>query len=59
MGELMGLPKWFLNMSPMAHVPKVLLAEMDYIPLIAMTAVAAVLTAAGFFFYSRRDMEAS
>jgi ABC-2 type transport system permease protein len=54
-GEVIGLPGWLLGLAPLAHVSKVLLVDMEYAPLIAMTAIAAALTAAGLVFYGRRD----
>jgi len=56
MGEVIGLPDWLLNLTPLKHVSQVLLVDIDYAPLIVMTVAAAVLTAVGFIFYRKRDM---
>ena len=55
-GEVIGLPNWLLSLAPLKHVSQVLLVDINYTPLIVMTAIAAVLTAVGFVFYRKRDM---
>jgi ABC-2 type transport system permease protein len=55
LGSTMDLPKWMYSISPLHHVPLLPLEEFAIAPLIILTAVAAVLTFAGFFFYSKRD----
>ncbi|MCL1792241.1 MAG: ABC transporter permease [Oscillospiraceae bacterium] len=55
-GEVIGLPDWLLGIAPLKHVSKVLLVDIDYVPLIVMTAIAIALTAAGFVFYRKREM---
>lgn len=57
-GEVIGLPNWLLNLAPLKHISKILLVNIDYAPLIILTIIAAVLTAAGFIFYRKRDMAA-
>lgn len=57
-GEVIGLPDWLLGLAPLKHISQVLLVDIDYTPLIVLTTIAAVLTAAGFFFYRKRDMVA-
>jgi len=56
LGEVIGLPGWLLKLAPLTHVSQVLLADLDFAPLIVMTALAALCTAAGFVFYRRRDI---
>lgn len=58
LGEVMGLPKWLLNLSPLKHISQVLLVEINYTPLIIMTLIAAALTVSGLVFYRRRDLVA-
>jgi len=55
-GGMLKLPEWINWLSPMYHVPRLPMEELTYLPLIVMTLIAAVLTAAGFFFYRKRDM---
>ena len=59
MGEVIGLPDWLLRIAPLKNVSQVLLVDLDFAPLIVMTAIAAVFTAVGFFFYRRRDLVAA
>jgi ABC-2 type transport system permease protein len=56
MGEVIGLPDWLLSIAPLKHVSQVLLVDINYPPLIVMTVIAAVLSAAGLVFYKKRDM---
>ena len=54
----LALPEWMLNISPLHHIPQpqpFMEFTMDYTPLIILTAIAAILTAIGFVFYSKRD----
>lgn len=55
-GEVVGFPDWVLGLAPLRHISKILLVDIDYVPLVVLTAIAAVLTAAGFVFYRRRDI---
>jgi ABC-2 type transport system permease protein len=56
MGEVIGLPGWLLSIAPLKHVSQVLLVDIDYAPLAAMTIIAAMLTAIGIITYRKRDM---
>jgi ABC-2 type transport system permease protein len=55
-GPLFELQQWIMNISPYAHVPKILGAEFTPMPLIILTAVGALLTAAGLAGLRRRDI---
>ncbi|MDR0325667.1 MAG: ABC transporter permease [Oscillospiraceae bacterium] len=56
-GRLPGLlPEWAQNITPFAFIPQLPMEEITLAPLAVLTALAAVLTAAGFIFYRRRDM---
>jgi len=55
-GEFIGLPDWLLGLVPIQHVSQVLLVDIDYFPLIIMTVISVVLTAAGLLFYRKRDL---
>ncbi|MCL1859802.1 MAG: ABC transporter permease [Oscillospiraceae bacterium] len=59
MGEVLGFPEWLLSVSPLHHISNVILGDdISFMPLIILTVIAAVLTAAGFIFYSKRDTQA-
>ncbi|MCL2125034.1 MAG: hypothetical protein FWH33_03475 [Oscillospiraceae bacterium] len=54
----MALPDWALNISPLHHIPMPEPFEhftLSFPPLIILTVIAAVLTAMGVYFYSKRD----
>jgi ABC-2 type transport system permease protein len=55
-GGMLKLPEWVNWLSPMYHVPRLPMEEMTFVPLVVMTVIALVLTAAGFVFYQKRDM---
>ncbi|NYD52370.1 ABC-2 type transport system permease protein [Actinomadura luteofluorescens] len=55
-GPLLGLPQAVMDLSPFTHTPKLPGAGADPLPLLALTAVAAVLAAAGLAAFRRRDV---
>jgi ABC-2 type transport system permease protein len=55
-GPLLQLPDWLLDVSPFQHVPQLPAADFAAGPLLALTAVAAALTAAGMAAFRRRDL---
>jgi ABC-2 type transport system permease protein len=55
LGPLLGLPGWMEDLSPYAHVPAVPADPVAAGPLLALTAIAAALTALGLVAYRRRD----
>ena len=57
-GQLLGLPQLVLDLSPFQHVPPVPARDVELAPLLALTAVAAALLAAGFAGLRRRDVPA-
>ena len=59
LGSLLGLPQWAVDLSPLAHVTLVPGAEPELPPLLFMAAAAAILTAAGFAGFRRRDLGAA
>lgn len=55
LGPLLDLPGWLLDASPYENVPAIPAAPFAAAPLLALTAVAAALTAAGLAGFRRRD----
>jgi ABC-2 type transport system permease protein len=55
LGPLLDIPGWILDLSPYEHIPAVPAASLDAGPLLALTAVAAALVAAGLIGFRRRD----
>jgi len=53
------LPEWFPRLTPFGYTPQLPVDEINYMTLAVLTGIAAALTAAGFFFYSKRDMSAA
>jgi len=57
-GRMNIFPDWLQKFTPFGYIPQLPIDEINYLSLGLLTAVAAVLTAAGFFFYGRRDINA-
>jgi ABC-2 type transport system permease protein len=58
LGPLLSLPDWVLDLSPFTHVPLLPAADFTVAPLVALTVVAALFTAAGLIGFRRRDVGA-
>ena len=58
LGPTLQFPQWVLDVSPFIHVPKLPGAHLTLLPLAALTAVAAVLLAAGAVRIRQRDLQA-
>ena len=54
-GQLLDLPAWAQDLSPFQHVPQYPATNLDVVPLVLLTAVAAGLTALGLVGLRRRD----
>jgi len=57
LGEVFGLPTWFLDAMPFAAVPYLPLEAMSWIPLGILTAVAGALVWTGIDRFTRRDVQ--
>ena len=57
LGEVFGLPQWFIDALPLSATPYQPLEAMSWTPLVAMTAVAAALAWAGLDRFARRDIQ--
>lgn len=58
LGDLLGLPQWARDLSPLEHVALVPSEELEVVPLVVMGAAAVVLVAAGLMLLRRRDLVA-
>jgi len=58
LGGILRFPDWLMDLSPYGHVPRLPAADVSWPPLLALTAVAAALTAFGLAGLRRRDLPA-
>jgi ABC-2 type transport system permease protein len=56
LGELFGLPQWVRDLSPFTHVPAVPLDPFSLGPVLALSAIAAVLVTVAYAGFTRRDV---
>jgi ABC-2 type transport system permease protein len=57
-GRMGVFPDWVGRLAPIGYVPQLPMDELNMLTMCILTAIAAVLTAAGFYFYSKRDINA-
>jgi ABC-2 type transport system permease protein len=55
-GQLFELPGWVVDLSPFQHVPQAPAQDFALGPVLVLTLVAAVLVAAGYVGFNRRDL---
>jgi ABC-2 type transport system permease protein len=55
-GRLLNIPEWLPKTTPYGWIPQVPVAEFSAWPLLALTVIAAALTAGGVVTYGRRDI---
>jgi ABC-2 type transport system permease protein len=55
-GQLLELPGWLRDASPFEHSPQIPVDRFDAVPLVAMTALAALLTVVGLAAFRHRDI---
>ncbi len=55
-GELLGLPRWMLNLSPYSHAPRMPLAGFEVGPALVLTGIAAVVLTAAWLRFRTRDI---
>ena len=56
-GVIVGLPEWVANLSPFGYGAMVPAADVDWAPLLILSAIAIALVVAGFVGFRRRDIE--
>jgi ABC-2 type transport system permease protein len=57
-GSMGIFPDWLAYLTPMGFVPRLPMDEINFLTLGLLTLAAAVLTAAGMYFYTKRDINA-
>jgi ABC-2 type transport system permease protein len=57
-GRTPAFPDWFPKLTPYGYIPQLPMEEANFLALGILTAIAAALTTAGFFFYNKRDINA-
>jgi ABC-2 type transport system permease protein len=57
-GVLWNAPQWLMDLSPFQHTPLLPVGSDGIVPLVALTAAAGVLAAAGYLGWRRRDLTA-
>ncbi len=55
-GELLGLPRWVVDLSPYTHSPRMPLESFQAGPALLLTGIAAVLLSGAWLRYRRRDI---
>jgi ABC-2 type transport system permease protein len=58
LGQMLGLPEWAMDLSPLQHVALVPSEDLDAVPLVVMAVAAAVLLVLGLLALRRRDLAA-
>jgi ABC-2 type transport system permease protein len=58
-GPALDVPRAVLDLSPFGHLPKLPGGEMEWTPLLLLTALAAALVTAGLMWLRRRDLVTS
>jgi ABC-2 type transport system permease protein len=57
LGTILGFPQWAVNLSPLGHTPMPPAEEMQWTPLIVVTALATALVVVGLAGFRRRDLQ--
>ncbi|KIL53054.1 ABC transporter permease [Jeotgalibacillus campisalis] len=56
LGGMMQFPEWLSSLSPFGHVPQIPMEDFNLTAVLLLLGVSAILTAAGFAGYRRRDI---
>jgi ABC-2 type transport system permease protein len=57
LGQILQFPQWSLNLSPFSHIPLYPAEEIEVLPLLVLTGIAAALIATGLVSFRRRDVD--
>ena len=55
-GSLWNLPEWLMDLSPLRHAPVLPVGSDGVVPVLALLAVAALISAVGYLGWRRRDL---
>jgi ABC-2 type transport system permease protein len=55
-GKLFDIPQWVIKISPFEATPQLPVQAFELMPLIILSAIALLLSAAGFYRYRNRDI---
>lgn len=56
LGDLLQIPQWVRGISPFDHIPLLPAEPMQWLPIVALTAIGAILAGIGLFGMRRRDI---
>lgn len=57
LGGILQFPEWLSRLSPFGHVPQLPAADLELLPLVALTVVGAALIGAGLAGFRRRNLQ--
>lgn len=55
-GRVLGLPEWLEFTTPFGYIPLLIIEEINWLTMVTLTGIAAILTVIGFVGYQKRDM---
>jgi ABC-2 type transport system permease protein len=56
LGQILQFPNWMNNLSPFGHIPQLPVDDLDVVPLLALTALAAALALGGLLAFREREV---
>ncbi|MCL2562800.1 MAG: ABC transporter permease [Oscillospiraceae bacterium] len=56
MGNLIGFPDWVIHLSPFGNIPRLPLEAQNWVPLLVLAGISAVLVGLGLAGYRKRDL---
>ncbi|MFI7679231.1 ABC transporter permease [Actinophytocola sp. NPDC049390] len=56
LGQILQFPTWMNNLSPFGHIPQLPVDDLDLVPLVVLTGLAAVLAACGLLAFREREV---
>ncbi|MFC4857780.1 ABC transporter permease [Actinophytocola glycyrrhizae] len=59
LGQILQFPNWMNNLSPFGHIPQLPVDDLDIVPLLVLTALAAALAVGGLLAFREREVNVS